>query len=124
MRFPKTFTLLLLAASTCTLAASAQPARAQSFAYIQKTYKVQVEYWFLDTDYYFWSTFYETTDLEDAQLVYDLLVIADQNGLLNQAAPNSYSRYFAVDVRMITEYQYPLWSKPFSYDLEPIDRRL
>jgi hypothetical protein len=68
---------------------------------------VQVEYWFFDTDAYYWSTYYESSDYDDALSMYLFLKEADELGILNSVAPNSYWRYIAVDVRMITEYNYP-----------------
>ncbi len=65
------------------------------------TYEIQVEYWFFDTDYSYWKTMYSTTDQDDAQLMYDLLLIAKQNHQLNSVVPNEYWRYVAVDVRLV-----------------------
>lgn len=79
------------------------------------TYKVQVQYWFFDTDYYYWSTKFETTNYNDAKFVYDLLKAADDAGQLNSVAPASYWRYIAVDVRMISEVNYPRYALAESY---------
>ena len=95
-----------LLALAFSLSAPAQ-ADAQDYYFAQKTYKVQVEYWFFDTDYYYWRTVFETPNLEDAEFMYELLLLAKQNHQLNQAAPNEYWRYIAVDVRLITVYHYP-----------------
>lgn len=86
--------------------AGSNRAEAATSGYFLKTYEVQVEYWFFDSDYYYWSTVYSTSDQEDAQFVYNLLLLAKQNGNLNAAAPNEYWRYIAVDVRLIVKYQY------------------
>lgn len=84
-------------------------------AYISATYKVQVEYWFFDTDYYYWSTQFESSNYNDAVYVYNILQAADDAGMLNSVAPNSYWRYIAVDVRMITEYNYPRYQLADTY---------
>lgn len=104
----------LATAVPCFLAAAAlflsRPASADAqdyFNVVQTTYEVQVEYWFFDTDYYYWRTVFESSDLEEAQFVYQLLLLAKQNHQLNQAAPNEYWRYIAVDVRLVPKYHYP-----------------
>ena len=119
MRFPKIAALLLAsAAATLLCSATTQEASAQTSSLLQKTYKVQVEYWFFDTDYYYWSTVFETNDLQDALLMYELLLIAKENHQLNEVAASSYGRYIAVDVRMITEYRYRDLYKPWYADLD------
>lgn len=119
MRIPKT-TICLLSVAVAIFAFSSvsRSANAQRY-FIPKTYKVQVEYWFFDTDHYYWSTVFETSDYEDAAFVYDLLVAAKDDGKLNQVVPHSYWRYFAVDVRLITVYNYRLRSQS-SYAELPI----
>ena len=120
MPFPKLARRLLLAAAvTLAFSTLSRTAAAQN-SLVLKTYKVQVQYWFFDTDYYYWSTVFETTDLADAEFVYQLLLAAHENGQLNEVAPNSYWRYMAVDVRMITEYHYPQFAKPWYEDLTPL----
>ena len=108
MRFPKSVSFLLV----CTVAfvavsESSQAAHVQDRFLITKSYKVQVEYWFFDTDYFRWSTVLETTSREEAEMVYELLVYAKEQNQLNRFAPSSYWRFIAVDVRMITVYEYP-----------------
>jgi hypothetical protein len=108
MRFPKAaLCLLAVTAAAFAFSASARTANAQTYSISLKTYKVQVEYWFFDTDAYYWSTYYESSDYDDALSMYLFLKEADELGILNSVAPNSYWRYIAVDVRMITEYNYP-----------------
>lgn len=86
-------------------------AQAQSQIQIPKTYKVQVQYWFFDTDYYYWSTKLETNNSSEANFLYQVLLWAKQNGELNAAAPSTYWRYIAVDVRMVVEYDWD-WFQP------------
>lgn len=103
--------IMLAAAVVFTLACfcsmETRSAQAQSSYLITKTYKVQVKYWFFDTDYYYWSTVLDTNDRSEAELLYDILVWAKENNKLNEFAPNSYWRYIAVDVRLKVEYHYP-----------------
>ena len=99
---------------------AAQPAQAQTPTGFYKTYKVQVEYWFFDTDYYYWSTVHETADLAEALFIYDLLLAAKRNRELNEVAANSYGRYIAVDVRMITQYHYPQFQRTPTNSLSPV----
>ena len=118
MRFPKiTVCLLALAAGGLGFVGAQRSAKADGFDYFQATYKVQVQYWFFDTDYYYWSTVLETDDYNTATFVYNLLASADADGQLNQVAPNSYWRYIAVDVRMTTEYRYPRYAQPWYSDI-------
>ena len=92
---------------------------AQDTISIARTYKVEVQYWFFDTDYYYWSTKLETSNYSDAQFLYGILLWAKENGQLNAVAPNSYWRYIAVDVRMRTVYNWN-WLQPHQFDLSPI----
>lgn len=108
MRSPRITTCLLAVVSAVAVFACAPgSAEAQKYASIKKTYKVQVEYWFFDTDYYYWSTVFESDDQADAEFVFLLLQSAKDDGQLNAYAPNSYWRYFAVDVRLVVAYKYP-----------------
>ena len=120
MSFPKAATLLLafLAAS---IAFSTAPQKAAARDLFTKTYQVQVEYWFFDTDYYFWSTVFESSNLNEAMLMYELLLVAQENGQLNEVVGASYGRYIAVDVRMITVYHLPEFQQPAYADLQPIN---
>ena len=108
MRLPKTATYLLTIVAV-SFAFSAMPttSQAQDFASFQATYKVQVEYWFFDTDYYYWSTVLETDNRQEAEFVYGLLLAAAEDNELNNVARNFNWRYIAVDVRLTTEYSYP-----------------
>ena len=87
--------------------------QAQDF-YIPVVYKVEVQYWFFDTDHYHWSTKLETTNRSQASLYYFLLQLAKQQGTLNDVVPNSYWRYIAVDVRMTREF---IWFPYYPYRL-------
>ncbi|MEW4528684.1 MAG: hypothetical protein ACF8PG_12415 [Maioricimonas sp. JB045] len=94
--------MILLAVPLCSLLMTSRPADAANL--YRTVYKVEVEYWFFDTDYSYWSTILETTDRQEAQLMYELLEYAHENGDLNSVVPNSYGRYIAIDVRLRTEY--------------------
>ena len=114
MNFTRTlFCMLAVVATSCTFCSSTEAQ--SSRVTIARTYRVQVQYWFFDTDYYYWSTKLETQDQAEAQFLYDVLMWAKSNGNLNSVAPNSYWRYFAVDVRMVTVYKLyqpiqPIWN--------------
>jgi hypothetical protein len=113
MRFPRLAACLLaIAAASVVLSTSTRTASAQTYAYFPKTYKVQVEYWFFDTDYYYWSTVFQTSNQADAQFVYSLLLDAKEDGDLNAVAPSSYWRYIAVDVRLVWEYDFQVRAQP------------
>ena len=103
----------VVAVSMITLSESAS---AQSFQaafapqkLFQSTYKIQVEYWFFDTDAYHWSTVFETTDYDDAQMVHKLLQFADDHGSLIQFVPSDNPRYIPVNVRMLN-HRPVIWS--------------
>lgn len=99
--------LAIVAALACGIGMAGTPrAEAKTYGYYSKTYKVQVEYWFFDTESYHWSTVFESSDQAEAQFVYNALLVAKQNGALNAAAPNSYWRYIAVDVRLVSAWTF------------------
>jgi hypothetical protein len=102
--------VLAITAAAFAFSATSQSASAQE-SYNPRTYKVQVQYWFFDTDYCYWSTKLETPIYNDAVFLYEVLSAAHDEGILNQVAPNSYWRYIAVDVRMITVYNYPTFER-------------
>lgn len=108
--------MILLAVPLCSLLMTSRPAAAASL--YRTVYKVEVEYWFFDTDYSYWSTILETTDQQEAQLMYELLEYAHENGDLNSVVPNSYGRYIAVDVRLRTEYD--LIAPPLRWGVGPV----
>ncbi|MCA9177780.1 MAG: hypothetical protein KDB14_25110 [Planctomycetales bacterium] len=108
MRFSALFAIVVSAAGLLAAPASAE---AQS---IGPRYVVEVEYWFFDTDYYYWSTKLDTTNYNDAVQLYEILQAADEAGVLNQVVPNSYWRYIAVDVRMRTVWP-SLMIQPVTY---------
>ncbi len=95
--------LLILLALAPLAALTASPAQAASPW--EKVYKVQVEYWFFDTDYYYWDDFYESTNQQAAQFIYALLMVAKNNGNLSDVASVGYWRYIPVDVRIIVTYR-------------------
>lgn len=106
------FGLVLVCASTVARQASA------SNDGLERLYKVQVEYWFFDTDHYHWSTYYETTNAGTANFVYAWLLSAKDRGDLPIVAPNAYWRYIPVDVRLISTYRL----KPQTTSWQPTHR--
>ena len=122
MRFAKTAAVLcVVAASFLAVSATPREANAQTSSLYVTTYKVQVEYWFFDTDYSFWYTVFESNNLQEAQLFYELLLIAKENHQLNEVVPASYGRYIAIDVRMITEHRRRELLYPRYADLQPVN---
>ncbi|MFG0336294.1 MAG: hypothetical protein ACF8TS_23290 [Maioricimonas sp. JB049] len=112
--------LILLAVPLCSLLMTANAANAAP-GYLQCTYKVQVEYWFWDSNYSYWSTVLETNNQDEAQLMYDLLLYAKQNGNLNAVVPNLNWKYIAVDVRLETECSFAIVPTFWKLiDLQPI----
>ena len=108
--------ITFVAALACVAGMSdSRQAEAAPYRYAAITYEVQVEYWFFDTTSYHWSTIYSTNDKEDAEFVYNLLLVAKENGQLNRVAPNDYWRYIAVDVRMITKWQFAAPRNSYQY---------
>ncbi|MGD9856906.1 MAG: hypothetical protein AB7U20_18310 [Planctomycetaceae bacterium] len=78
-------------------------------------YLIQVEYAFPKYGYYggyggrrysyAWLTIAETSDLAEAEFIYDLYELAWQLGVLDEVAPNYGYKSFPTRVRMITEYR-------------------
>lgn len=95
----------IAAAVVFAIAIFCQPSSAQAEIHFQKVYKVQVEYWFWDSDYSYWGDHFVTTDANAANWVYWSLLIAKANGNLNGAAPNVNWKYIAIDVRKVVTYR-------------------
>lgn len=85
-----------------TAMASLAPKASASNEGLETLYKVQVKYWFFDTDYYKWETFFETTDPSEAISVYLLMQSVKDDGNLQLVAPNAYWRFIPVDVQLIS----------------------
>lgn len=110
-----TLCLLTVSAVFALTTLGAAPAQAQQPGQFQRIYKVQVEYLFFDTDYTYWSTKLETTNRAEAEFLYGILLDAHEDGQLHQVAPHSYWRYIPIDVRMIVEYEYPIYQPVGEY---------
>jgi hypothetical protein len=123
MRLPKN-AAYLLAIIAVSLAFSALPrsSHAQEFATIPTTYKVQVEYWYFDSDYSYWSTVLETNNQAEAELMYELLLTTQEDGQLNALVPNFNWRYIAVDVRLSIDSGYARYATLTPMTLQPINR--
>ena len=66
------------------------------------TYKVQVKYEFWRSGGTYWSTVFETEDQEDAQLMYDLLSIAHENGDICDVLNCGFD-WIITDVRLVVK---------------------
>jgi hypothetical protein len=113
-----------LIVAVAAFATDAQTAEADGFSNYHKTYKVEVEYWFFDTDYSFWATIFESSSFAEAELTYELLLLAKENGELNQVVGASYGRYIAVDVRLRTVYHLPQIEPSRSIKSSPLRQNL
>lgn len=88
-----------------TAMVSFAPTASASNEGVERLYKIQVEYWFFDSDFYKWETFFETTDADTAIAVLLLMIDIKDDGNLQHVAPNAYWRYIPVDVRLLTTYR-------------------
>lgn len=93
--------MILFLCSTCDVAR----ADSGAIASWEAEYKVQVEYWYWDSESYHWEDFYVSTNYDAANFVFLVLDLARKMGTLNQAAPHVNWKFFAVDVRMIVVYK-------------------
>ncbi|TWT94543.1 hypothetical protein [Stieleria varia] len=80
-------------------------AKSNTYTTWKKVYKVQVEYWYWDTESYYWGDYYESEDYGAANFVYAVLQNAKNTGILNQAAPHTNWKFIAVDVRLVVQWQ-------------------
>ena len=69
-------------------------------------YCVQVEWHFWRSGGSYWATEYETNDLGDAQLVFDLFESALENGTLCEILGCNVTTWIPVDVRLKTKYEW------------------
>lgn len=107
--------VLLLAATFC----GPSEAQAQtSMPLYTTTYCVQVEWFFWRSGGTYWATEYETSDLGEAQLVFELFESALENGTLCEILGCNYTTWVPIDVRLKTKYQWNLYpiEKPYVND--------
>ncbi|KAA5543572.1 hypothetical protein FYK55_10170 [Roseiconus nitratireducens] len=94
--------LLLLAGFYAAPTAQAQT----SMPLYTTTYCVQVQWSFWRSGGSYWSTEYETSDLGDAQLVFNLFESAFENGTLCEILGCDVTSWVPVDVRLKTVYEW------------------
>ena len=107
--------LFLLATAFC----AAPEAQAQtSVPLYTSTYCVQVEWYFWRSGGSYWATEYETSDLRDAQLVFELFESALQNRTLCEILGCTITTWVPIDVRLKTQYEWNLYpvAKPYVND--------
>lgn len=99
--------IAIAVAAACGLGlCNTKSARAGNWGQFVVHYELQVEYWFFDTDHYYWKTVFSTTDGPYANWVYARALLLKEEGLLNKAFPSGYWRYIAVDVRLVERRTY------------------
>ena len=97
---------LLMAA----FSAAAPQARAQtSIPLYTTTFCVQVEWYFWRSGGSYWATEYETSDLGEAQLVFDLFESALEDGSLCQILGCNITTWIPIDVRLKTKYHWNIY---------------
>ena len=72
-------------------------------------YCIQVEWYFWRSGGSYWATEYETSDLGDAQLIFDLFESALENGTLCEILGCNLTTWIPVDVRLKTKYEWNLY---------------
>jgi hypothetical protein len=86
------------------------------------------DYGHYDYPSYAWLTIVETDDYEEAEFVYALYLLAQEQGVLDEVAPNydyDHGHYYggadytAIDVQMLTKYRYRL-AYPYDQGLPPL----
>lgn len=76
-----------------------------------KTYYVEVEYEMWRNGNRYWATEFETSDQQDAQLMYDLLVFAWENGAIRDLLDVGFD-WMVVDIRLRTKTEWHLLTEP------------
>lgn len=66
---------------------------------------VQVEWYFWRSGGTYWSTEFETTDLGEAQLIFELFDSALENGTLCDILGCNFPTWIPIDVRLKTKYE-------------------
>jgi len=104
--------LLLLLTAFC----AAPEAQAQtSMPLYTTTHCVQVEWHFWRSGGSYWATEYETNNLNEAELMFDLFESALENGTLCEILGCNITTWIPVDVRLKTEYEWNLFPVETSY---------
>ena len=70
------------------------------------THCVQVEWYFWRSGGTYWSTEYKTSNLNEAEFVFDLLDSALENGTLCEILGCNITTWIPVDVRLKTKYEW------------------
>ncbi len=99
--------IVLLAVAVVTLSATFLSGRdaAASSTYYVRSYRVEVEWSLWKSGYSQWRTEFESSDYQEARLVYDLLVSARDNDELFDVLCDELESWVPVDVRMRTVYR-------------------
>lgn len=98
--------LFLLAAAFCV----APRAQAQtSIPLYTTTHCVQVEWYFWRSGGTYWATEYESSDLAEAQLVFELFESALENGTLCEILGCNITTWIPIDVRLKTRYDWNIY---------------
>jgi hypothetical protein len=89
------------------------PVKTQQVPYYQVQVLYEVRYPYSYGPLYTWKTILETEDYEEAEFVYALYLLAQEQGILDEVAPNfdhyhdryHWADYTAIDVQMLTKYR-------------------
>ncbi|MEQ9410871.1 MAG: hypothetical protein RIK87_24375 [Fuerstiella sp.] len=104
--------LLMLVAAFCT---SPQAQAQSSIPLYTTTYCVDVEWYFWRSGGSYWATEYETSDLGEAELIFDLFESALENGTLCEILGCNITTWIPVDVRLRTKYNWNIFPIVTSY---------
>ena len=113
-----------LAVSLLFLLACASASQAQlSMPLYTTTYCVQVKYemWRNGTTY--WATEFETSNLNDAELVYDLFEASMDDGSICDILGCGFD-WIAVDVRIRTKYEWNIYPSEYWQSPSALNRRV
>lgn len=77
------------------------------------TYQVQVKKEMWRNGNFYWSTEFESSDYEDAELMYELLLFALEAGEINQLLGSGFD-WIIVDVRLVTKRELQYFAEPLA----------
>ena len=96
---------------------TASPSQAQtsSVPLYTTSYSVQVEWYFWRSGGTYWANEYETSDLGEAQLVFELFESALESGTLCEILGGNITTWIPVDVRLKTNYHWNVFATENRY---------
>lgn len=108
MLFTKRVFLPALVVVVAALSSASQANAQSSLPLYTTSYCVQVEWYFWRSGGSYWATEYESSNLSEAQLVFELFESALENGTLCEILGCNATTWIPIDVRLKTKYHWKI----------------